>query len=618
MLTPNYLKALPDSIVGYFYELEDFIIGDIARRIKKVGTATSTAELQRIVAQSIAEGSEAVNEKIGEVLGISKEEVSRLFKESEQVAQENQTEISERLGIPIDKGFSEKIALAAINTAQGQLENLTRTAGFLSQNGQFTLLSDAYRHALGSETIKAATGAVDYNSAIRRVLRQFTDSGLCVEFESGVHRSLEASIRQNIISGVKDMAADIMQKNAETLGTDGWEVSAHLDCAPDHEGVQGRQFTNEEYERLNNSLKRPIGTLNCRHTAYPILMGISEPVYSKSELREMAAKNAEGITYEGKHYTLYEADQMQRRIERSIRKCKRQIISADEAGLEDFFTEKSIRLRRLRDYYVDFSGKAGLNTRSELLQVGGYGRSLSRKVLAAEKDYYKKQLEQIQKGTFDATENGKYKELKSQSEFMQLAKTQNITAEEGKILWDKDYGYIQNSTGYKVINNSMRNGEKVSDGYQRTIDTLKKVTSRNSLDDNYLGVRYVDPAYLNDVVGVDVTGRGWGFVRSSAKQAEQVTEIINNSKVGTMLTDKAVTSISMVKHLNYFKDRRSVEFIIQMPKGTKGLVTDNRQETEFMAKPESALEIIGAEVYNYVNDSGQFRPRVCIYVKLIN
>lgn len=405
MLTPDYLKGLPDELVNYFYELEDFLIEDIARRIKKTGTATSTAEIQRIIAMSIKEGTEEVNAKIGELLEKSAEEISRIFEESERVAVSNQLEIAESKGIDLPTGFAKKVAEAAIENARGELENLTKTMGTISDNGQFTLLTDSYRHALGSEALKAAIGAEDYNSAIRRVLRQFTGNGICVEFPSGRHMTIEASVRQNILSGVKGMASAIMEKNADELGTDGWEVSAHVDCAPDHEGVQGRQFSNKEYEKLNNTLSRPISTLNCRHTAYPIILGISEPVYSESELQEMAKQNADGITYEGKHYSLYEADQMQRKIERSIRKTKRELLAADSAGLKEDFTLKAIKLRRLRDYYADFSDKAGLLPRNELLQVNGYNHSISGKVLYTERQY-KKNVRGISKNTQREMPNG--------------------------------------------------------------------------------------------------------------------------------------------------------------------------------------------------------------------
>ena len=117
-------------------------------------------------------------------------------------------------------------------------------------------------------------------------------------------------------------------------------------------------------------------------------MGISEPAYSEKELSDMAKRNAEGITYEGKHYTEYEATQFQRKLERAVRKTKRELIGADESGDKEMFTAKSIKLRRLREYYKDFSAKAGLPTQNERAQVAGFGRSLSGKAIWAEKNAY--------------------------------------------------------------------------------------------------------------------------------------------------------------------------------------------------------------------------------------
>lgn len=387
MLTPDYLKGIPESIVQTMvYDVEDFIIEDIARRIRKMGTATSTAEIQRLVLQSLGEGIESINKKIAKALKITEKEVERIFAESLEIATDNQKVIAKKLGIPLNTEFAQRISQAAVKSAMGDLTNLTRMSGFVTSNGQFTMWTDAYRHALGVAQMRVASGAVDYGTAIRQVLKSFTGRGLCsITYQSGRTISLEAITRLCVINGVSDMASEVMKQNAEDLGTDGWEISAHIDCAPDHEGIQGRQFTNEEYEERNNNLARPIGALNCRHTAYPILLGISEPLYTKKQLEQMRQKNEKGFTYDGKHYTLYEADQRQRYMERAIRKTKRELLLADKAGYRDDFISTSVKLRKQRDIYADFSDRAGLLTQNERAQVAGYGRRISGKAVVAEK-----------------------------------------------------------------------------------------------------------------------------------------------------------------------------------------------------------------------------------------
>ena len=85
-------------------------------------------------------------------------------------------------------------------------------------------------------------------------------------------------------------------------------------------------------ERLNNSLVRRIGTLNCGHSAHPIVYGASIPQYTPEELEEMRQKNETGISFRGKHYTGYEATQRQRRLERAIRAQKRKILIDKATG----------------------------------------------------------------------------------------------------------------------------------------------------------------------------------------------------------------------------------------------------------------------------------------------
>ena len=91
-------------------------------------------------------------------------------------------------------------------------------------------------------------------------------------------------------------------------------------------GTEGRP-TDADYAALNNSLIRRIGTLNCGHSAHPIILGVSPPQYSPEELEQMRQMNETGITYNGRHYTGYAATQRQRRLEAAMRRQKRMQLS---------------------------------------------------------------------------------------------------------------------------------------------------------------------------------------------------------------------------------------------------------------------------------------------------
>lgn len=128
---------------------------------------------------------------------------------------------------------------------------------------------------------------------------------------------------------------------------------------------------------MNHSLVRRIGTLNCGHAAFPIILGVSEPQYTEEELEGFRQQNEEGITYQGKHYTMYEATQTQRRLERAMRTQKRKILVDETIKDEEQLLYDQIRLRRLNEEYVRFSRAAGIPTQRERMQVVDFTRKHS-------------------------------------------------------------------------------------------------------------------------------------------------------------------------------------------------------------------------------------------------
>ena len=91
------------------------------------------------------------------------------------------------------------------------------------------------------------------------------------------------------------MVEQVTQQNHDELGCNGWEISAHANSAPDHEGIQGRQYSDAEYTALNNSLARRIGTLSCGHISMPITLGVNSPQYTEAQLRQFQRDNAQGL-----------------------------------------------------------------------------------------------------------------------------------------------------------------------------------------------------------------------------------------------------------------------------------------------------------------------------------
>lgn len=93
------------------------------------------------------------------------------------------------------------------------------------------------------------------------------------------------------------------------------------------------------------------------------------------------------FVFDGKEYDQYSASQMQRRIERQIRKQKRLRDAYKAAGLKDDETAANIKLRRLNAKYKEFSKAAGLPEQKERLKVLYGGQLTDSKKFAPLKEY---------------------------------------------------------------------------------------------------------------------------------------------------------------------------------------------------------------------------------------
>lgn len=367
MLTTDQIAGLQVAFQRLTDPVQEFLIKDIARRVKQAGEFTSTAAYQTWRLQTLGRSLSEIQEELSNLMGVAADEAASML---EQAAEFGYIDDVDRLGGSVkfaDNPAIQQIVEAAVKLARGDLTNLTQTIGFINNDGISRTLTAAYEKACDFAFMQTVTGATDYNTAIRKACGKLAAEGVqSIDYASGVNTSLEAAVRRNLISGTGLLVEQISQQNHDDLGADGWEISAHGNCAPDHEPIQGKQYTDAEYQRLNSSLKRRIGTLNCGHTASPIILGASRQQYSRKELADFRRENDKGITYEGRKFsTMYEATQYQRQIERSIRAWKRRALTGTYDGADT-------RLRLLRAEYKRFSKEVGLRTEDERLFVAGF------------------------------------------------------------------------------------------------------------------------------------------------------------------------------------------------------------------------------------------------------
>jgi len=280
--------------------------------------------------------------------------------------------------------FAENIALqrsvrAVAEQTLGTFRNLSNTSviGYsvrdLSGNVTFKGLGETYRATVDMAIQELSMGVTDFPSAMRGVLNSLADSGLrTVDYASGATRRLDSAVRMNILDGARDVYQGIQDQIGKEIGCDGVEISAHGGCAPDHLPYQGKQYSIKEFNHIQDSLERQIGKWNCRHVWNSIILGISRPAYSKQQLAELRRMSEDTIEFDGKEYTLYEATQLQRKIESAVRQSKDRANMAKAIGDHQTRVTEQLRINRLTQKYKELSNVARLPYKSERMSVSGF------------------------------------------------------------------------------------------------------------------------------------------------------------------------------------------------------------------------------------------------------
>lgn len=168
------------------------------------------------------------------------------------------------------------------------------------------------------------------------------------------------------------------------------EVTAHEGARPTHAVWQGRVYhrggavvqDGERYEDFETATGYGTGPglcgWNCRHNFYPFYPGISVRNYTDERLAELDARN---IPYGGGLYTRYEITQMQRALERRVRKYKRRYLAETAAGVDA--SQSAAKLKAARQQLSAFLEETGERLDGARAEVPGFGQREAKQADAA-------------------------------------------------------------------------------------------------------------------------------------------------------------------------------------------------------------------------------------------
>lgn len=396
MLTENQYEMLGDRIAALYQEMERDVIADIARRVKKTGRFTETAELMakammdtgknpaeiRKEVMSLLRADAAYKKEVANNTKQYKRDVIHIIRQTVKQAKELGDELIAEAG---DMAFNKDLSLwhqagkkltkdsAFVKLVEQMaeitgdtLKNITKTTGFKGLHG-YTSIENAYINALDKAILKMTSGAFSFDRAAEDAVRELAHSGLRkIDYASGRSYQLDTAARMCLRTSSAQLSARISMHNCDMTGTDLVEVDKHWGARPEHAEWQGKIYSrsgkNKKYPNFSICRYGAVDGLcgvNCRHSFYPFFEGISEPNQWESE--------PEPKDYNGKTYNYYEATQKQRQMERDIRATKREIEATKVMGGDTKALEAKKRAQIKK--YHEFSNAMDIRAKDNRLRM---------------------------------------------------------------------------------------------------------------------------------------------------------------------------------------------------------------------------------------------------------
>lgn len=414
----EYKEQLSRQIERNYSDLEMRIMQDIVRRIKKAGKITSTADWQINRLRILGNSSEDIEKMLKEALNASYPQMFELYDKVIDWEYVRNKDIYEQINaefIPYEENDElQQITNALIQQTDADLRNITQSLGFYldygGENPVLTPLAEVYQKYLDSACLDIVFGAFDYNSVLRRVVTQLTNSGLRqINYASGRANRVDVAARRAVMTGITQLTGHISDFNAEKLGTEYYEIAWHAGARPTHAVWQGKVWSKKQLITVCG-----LGTVtglegvNCYHERYPFIPGISERNWTDEWLEEQNRKENTPKEFNGKEYTLYEAKQRQRQMEAAMRaqREKVQLLKDGDADPDDVMLARAKYQGQLNEY-SRFSRKMGLKEERERIYYDMCGHIATN----TKRQNAKYTPDMIRNATKDAKQYDRYKSI---------------------------------------------------------------------------------------------------------------------------------------------------------------------------------------------------------------
>lgn len=419
MLSEEVIDKVVERLINRIEKANTYILTEMGKSVNRIETISPSKRHQLIQIMKYGGDYDKIVKKLAEITQRNVYDIYEIFDEVAKNDYRFAKQFYDYRNIRYipyneNQALQNQIRALASLTANEYLNfTNTRALGFGwvdEKTGEVTYkgLQDTYYDLLDEAVLSVSQGKETFDSAMYRQLKNIGESGLKVIYESGRAVRLDSVVRMNIKSALTAMHMEMQRQLGEEFEANMVEVSHHSNSAPDHiDTVDGKQFAMidkireqiangiekeiklddikgnkvrvkgkwyEDYDTMNNKLQRPVGTMNCYHYIFTGILGISKPLYTEAQLQEDKRRNEEGFELDGKHYSLYEGQQLMRSLELEMRKAKDEQILGRTSNNIELISKSQTRIKNLTTKYKEVVEASGLLSKLDRARVPGYKR----------------------------------------------------------------------------------------------------------------------------------------------------------------------------------------------------------------------------------------------------
>ena len=398
------IDLITERFLNRINKANEFFLIKIGESVKKIRGLTPTQAQQLVQILKYGGNYEEIINEISRLTNLNIQDIDAIFNEMAKKDYQFAEQFYKYRGVEYVPYNQNKALLRQVNAlaniTKQEMNNYARATNLgysirdLQGNVKFVGLKETYDRILDTAVLNVGTGVDTFDNAMSKIMKDIGGNGLkTVDYASGRSVRLDSVARMHLKGALRNLHNEVQKQVGEEFDFDGYEISVHSNPAIDHEKIQGRQFSIEEYNKLNNGLEakdytgktftldhdhkngfRPISTMNCYHYVFSIVLGVNKPEYSEEQLQKIIDDNNKGAIIDGEHYTKYEISQMMRNLELNVRKQKDIQILAKASGNKELVKESQDKITQLTNKYKELSDISGLPTRMERLKVSQYRR----------------------------------------------------------------------------------------------------------------------------------------------------------------------------------------------------------------------------------------------------